>query len=83
MEREMLAKVDAELIEVTESANVGPECEDADAVIDTYEQIPAAMIENMKQCKLIIRNRHWCQHHRCGRLHKEGHHGRQRADVLP
>ena len=56
MEREMLAKVDAELIEVTESANVGPECEDADAVIDTYEQIPAAMIENMKQCKLIIRN---------------------------
>jgi D-3-phosphoglycerate dehydrogenase len=56
MEREMLAKVDAELIEVTESANVGPECEDADAVIDTYEQVPAEMIENMKKCKLIIRN---------------------------
>ena len=56
MEREMLAKVDAELIEVTESANVGPECEDADAVIDTYEQIPAEMIEKMTKCKLIIRN---------------------------
>jgi D-3-phosphoglycerate dehydrogenase len=56
MEREMLAKVDAELIEVTESANVGPECEDADAVIDTYEQVPAEMIEKMTKCKLIIRN---------------------------
>jgi len=56
MEREMLAKVDAELIEVTESANVGPECEDADAVIDTYELVPAEMIEKMTKCKLIIRN---------------------------
>ena len=56
MEREMLAKVDAELIEVTESANVGPECEDADAVIDTYEQLSAEMIEKMQKCKLIIRN---------------------------
>ena len=56
MEREMLAKIDAELIEVTESSNVGPECEDADAVIDTYEQIPAGMIEKMSKCKIIIRN---------------------------
>ena len=56
MEREMLAKIDAELIEVTESSSVGPECEDADAVIDTYEQIPAGMIEKMSKCKIIIRN---------------------------
>jgi len=56
MEREILAKVDAELVEVTESANVGPECEDADAVINTYEQVPAEMIEKMQKCQIIIRN---------------------------
>ena len=66
MEREMLAKIDAELIEVTESANVGPECEDADAVIDTYEQIPAEMIEKMQQVQDHHPQRHWRQHDRRG-----------------
>jgi D-3-phosphoglycerate dehydrogenase len=56
MERKMLAKVDAELIEVTDSSRLKEECADADAVINTYEQMHRDIILNMNKCRLIIRN---------------------------
>ena len=56
IEREMLREVDAEFIEVTDSSKLKDECRDADAVINTYEQMTADIIESMEKRKLIIRN---------------------------
>lgn len=56
MEREMLSKIDAELIEVTDPKMIVEECKDADAVIDTYAELGADIINEMEKSKLIIRN---------------------------
>jgi D-3-phosphoglycerate dehydrogenase / 2-oxoglutarate reductase len=56
IEREMLARVDAELIEVTDLATLADEVKDADAVINTYAQLDAEIIGGMKKCRMIIRN---------------------------
>jgi D-3-phosphoglycerate dehydrogenase len=56
IEREMLAKVDAELIEVTDPATLGDEVKDADAVINTYAQMTPEIIGGMEKCRLVIRN---------------------------
>ncbi|MBT5330900.1 MAG: C-terminal binding protein [Porticoccaceae bacterium] len=56
IEREMLDKVDAELVEVTDPATLADEVKDADAVINTYAQMTPEIINGMEKCKLIIRN---------------------------
>lgn len=56
IEREMLGKVDAELVEVTDPATLADEVRDADAVMNTYAQVTAEIIDGMEKCKLIIRN---------------------------
>lgn len=56
MEREMLSEIDAELIEVKNPQTINDECKDADAVIGTYAQLGADIINNMQKCKLVIRN---------------------------
>jgi D-3-phosphoglycerate dehydrogenase len=56
IEREMLAKVDAELVEVTDPSKLGEEVKDADAVINTYAELTADIIGGMQKCRLIIRN---------------------------
>ena len=56
LERDMLGKIDAELIEVTDPSTLKEACKDADAVINTYEQMTADIIENMQKCKMVIRN---------------------------
>ncbi|MDG2088899.1 MAG: C-terminal binding protein [Arenicellaceae bacterium] len=56
IEREMLAKVDAELIEVTDPSKLAEEVKDADAVINTYAELTADIIGGMQKCRLIIRN---------------------------
>ena len=56
IENEMLSKVDAELVEVTDLANLANEVKDADAVINTYAQMTPEIIGGMDKCKLIIRN---------------------------
>jgi len=56
IEREMLGKVDAELVEVTDPAHVADEVKDADAVINTYAQMTPEIIGGMEKCRLIIRN---------------------------
>jgi len=56
LERNMLTKIDAELFCVTDPSTLKEACIDADAVINTYEQVTNEIIENMKKCKLIIRN---------------------------
>ena len=56
IEREMLAKVDAELVEVTDPSKLAEEVKDADAVINTYAELTADIIGGMQKCRLIIRN---------------------------
>jgi D-3-phosphoglycerate dehydrogenase len=56
IEREMLKEVDAEFIEVTDHSKLKDECRDADAVINTYEQMTKDIINGMEKCRLIIRN---------------------------
>ena len=56
IEREMLDKVDAELIEVTDPATLANEVKDADAVINTYAEITPEIINGMEKCRMIIRN---------------------------
>ena len=56
LERDMLLKMDAELIEITDPSILKDECKDADVVINTYEQITKDIIDNMERCKLVIRN---------------------------
>lgn len=56
IEREMLDKVDAELIEVTDPATLADEVKDADAVINTYAEMTPDIINGMEQCRMIIRN---------------------------
>ena len=56
IEREMLDKIDAELVEVTDLATLADEVKDADAVINTYAQMTPEIIGGMEKCKLIIRN---------------------------
>ncbi len=56
IEREMLGRIDAELVEVTDPATLADEVRDADAVINTYAQLPAEIISGMERCKLVIRN---------------------------
>lgn len=56
IEREMLDKVNADLVEVTDPATLAAEMKDADAVINTYAQLSAEMIEGMDHCRLVIRN---------------------------
>ena len=56
IEREMLGKVDAQLVEVTDPATLADEVKDADAVINTYAQVTAEIIAGMEKCKLVIRN---------------------------
>ena len=56
IEREMLDKVDAELVEVTDPATLADEVKDADAVINTYAQMTPEIINGMEKCRLIIRN---------------------------
>ncbi len=56
VERELLDKVDAELVEIKNGEGLEKEVADADAVINTYAQVPGELIEKMQKCKLIIRN---------------------------
>jgi len=56
IENEMLSKIGAELVEVTDLANLANEVKDADAVINTYAQMTPEIIGGMEKCKLIIRN---------------------------
>ena len=56
IEREMLAQVDAELIEVTDPSTLADEVKDADAVINTYAELDAEIISGMEKCRMIIRN---------------------------
>lgn len=56
IEREMLDKVDAELIEVTDPSTLANEVKDADAVINTYAEMTPEIIGGMEKCKMIIRN---------------------------
>lgn len=56
LEREMLKEVDAELVIVKNRKEIKKECLEADAVINTYEQITEDIIEGMQKCKIIIRN---------------------------
>lgn len=56
IEREMLDKVDAELIEVTDPSTLADEVKDADAVINTYAEMTPEIIGGMEKCKMIIRN---------------------------
>lgn len=56
LERDMLDKVDADLIECKSREDLNKECVDADAVINTYVQLTPDIIESMEKCKLIIRN---------------------------
>lgn len=56
IEREMLVKVNADLVEVTDPSTLAEEIKDADAVINTYAQLTADMIEGMDHCRLVIRN---------------------------
>ena len=56
IEREMLGKVGAELVVVSETAKLKEECRDADAVMNTYEQMTRDIIMGMEKCKLVIRN---------------------------
>ena len=56
IEREMLKNVDAQLVEVTDPKTLADEMKDADAVINTYAQLEAEMIEGMDHCRLVIRN---------------------------
>ena len=56
IEREMLDKIDAELVEVTDLSTLADEVKDADAVINTYAQMTPEIIGGMEKCKLIIRN---------------------------
>ncbi len=56
IEREMLDKVDAELIEVTDPATLANEVKDADAVINTYAEMTPEIINGMEKCRMIIRN---------------------------
>ena len=56
IENEMLSKIDAELVEVTDPSTLADEVKDADAVINTYAQMTPEIIGGMEQCKLIIRN---------------------------
>ena len=56
IEREMLAAVDAEFIEVNDAAKLKDACKDADAVVNTYLQMTPEIINGMEKCKLIIRN---------------------------
>jgi D-3-phosphoglycerate dehydrogenase / 2-oxoglutarate reductase len=56
IERELLDKAGADLIEIKNGIGLEKEVEDADAVINTYAQVPAELIGKMEKCKLIIRN---------------------------
>ena len=56
MERNKLWEIGAELIEVTDPADLKGACEDADAIINTYEQMTADIIGGLRKCKMIIRN---------------------------
>ena len=56
IENEMLSKIDAKLVEVTDLATLADEVKDADAVINTYAQMTPEIINGMEKCKLIIRN---------------------------
>lgn len=56
IEREMLAKADAELIEADPTKDMTPQIKDADAVINVYYKLPASIIDQLKKCRMIIRN---------------------------
>ena len=56
IENEMLSKIDAELVEVTDPSTLADAVKDADAVINTYAQMTPEIIGSMENCKLIIRN---------------------------
>jgi len=56
LEKSMLSKAGAELVEVKEPADLEKNVRYADAVINTYARLPAGIIEKMENCKLIIRN---------------------------
>ena len=56
IEREMLAQIDAELIEVTDPSALANEVKDADAIINTYAELDAEIIGGMEKCRMIIRN---------------------------
>lgn len=56
IEREMLSEVDAEIIEVPKGADAAEYVKNADAVINTYVQVGADLIDQMEKCKLVIRN---------------------------
>jgi len=56
IERDMLAKADAEFIEVKDISKLKEECKDADAVVNTYAQMTPEIINGMEKCRLIIRN---------------------------
>jgi len=56
MERKKLREIGAELVEVTDPAALKEMCSDADAIINTYEQMTADIIGSMQKCKMIIRN---------------------------
>ena len=56
IEKNMLAEIDAEFVEVPKGENIAEYVRDADAVIDTYAKISADLIACMEKCKLVIRN---------------------------
>jgi len=56
LERSMLSKAEAELVEVKDTVDLEKFVQDADAIINTYAKLTAALIDKMKKCKLIIRN---------------------------
>lgn len=56
LERQMLSRAGAELIEVKQTSDLADAVQDADIVINTYAKITAEIIAKMNRCKLIIRN---------------------------
>lgn len=56
MERDMLAKASAELIEADPTADMADQLREADAVINVYYELPSTIIDQLKKCRLIIRN---------------------------
>jgi len=56
LERNMLKSVGASFIEVPKGEPLDAYVADADAVINTYAEVSAEVIEKMTRCKLVIRN---------------------------
>lgn len=56
LERGLLAAADAELVLADPGRDLAEQLKDADAVINTYAKLPAAVINQLQKCRLIIRN---------------------------